>query len=115
MGNIDPTYFQDPHTSKSYLIWKQGKFSILKFFSTSDGNGATPPEKYTPIWAVELTTNGLSIISDRVELLKNDPDSWEGILVEGPWMIYQYGYYFLFYSANEYGTKNVYFMVTCYL
>lgn len=35
-------------------------------------------------------------------ILKNDPASWEGPLVEGPWIIKKDNVCFLFYSANGY-------------
>jgi phage-related protein len=96
-----------PRQAKATSFGKKASLTFVDFPNFSDGNGANPPEKYTPIWAVEVTADGLEIISNRVEILKNDPTSWEGILVEGPWMIYQYGYYYLFYSANGYASTLV--------
>jgi len=92
VGYIDATYFYDRPSNKSYITWKE------------DGNGLDPPETYTPIWANQLSADGLSLIGDKVSILENDPSSWEGILVEGPWVIYTKGYYYLFYSANMYAT-----------
>jgi beta-xylosidase len=89
MGMIDPTYYVD--NGIGYLIWKE------------DGNGANPPEKYTPIWLRALNANGLSFASTpKVEILRNDPSSWEGPLVEAPWIIFENNFYYLFYSANGY-------------
>jgi hypothetical protein len=82
VGNIDPTYFEDPVLG-NFLIWKE------------DGNGRIPPEKYTPIWAQQLSEDGLSFYpgSQKVDILQNDPNSWEGPLVEAPWMISRGGMY----------------------
>eukprot|EP01118_Nematostelium_gracile_P017444 TRINITY_DN744_c0_g1_i1.p1 TRINITY_DN744_c0_g1~~TRINITY_DN744_c0_g1_i1.p1 ORF type:complete len:328 (-),score=72.21 TRINITY_DN744_c0_g1_i1:130-1113(-) len=89
MGMIDPTYYND--NGVGYLIWKE------------DGNGANPPEKYTPIWLRPLNPDGLSFTdTPKMEILHNDPGSWEGPLVEAPWVIYENNYYYLFYSANGY-------------
>jgi len=92
VGMIDPTYFYDDVTNSGYVFWKE------------DGNGRNPPEKYTPIWAQPVTSDGLKLIGSRSFILQNDPSSWEGILVEGPWVIKAYDSYYLFYSANMYAT-----------
>lgn len=39
-------------------------------------------------------------------ILQNDPNSWEGPLVEGPWVIRKESEYFLFYSANGYASDK---------
>jgi beta-xylosidase len=50
-----------------------------------------------------LNYDGLSVHSSEgwVPLIKQD-ESWEGDLVEGPWIIHRNNYYYLFYSANSY-------------
>jgi beta-xylosidase len=53
-----------------------------------------------------LSVDGLALIGNRTELLHNDPDSWEGPLVEGPWVIHAKEYYYLFYSANGYASDK---------
>lgn len=88
MGVIDPNFFRDPQTGKQYLIWKD------------DGNGATPASA-TPLWIQELSADGLTRLGEPKALLRNDLP-WEGNLVEGPWMTYHDGFYYLFYSANAY-------------
>jgi len=94
VGMIDPTYWYEESTDKQYVIWKE------------DGNGRVPPEMYTPIWLQELSLNASALVGERTEILANDPSSWEGILVEGPWLIKppNSSYYFLFYSGNGYAT-----------
>jgi beta-xylosidase len=99
VGNIDPTFFDDVATGKKYVIWKE------------DGNGATPPEKYTPIWAAEVSADALKIIGDKIKLLENDPNSWEGPLVEAPWVVKHNGTYYLFYSGNGYASSAVRIML----
>lgn len=89
VGNIDPTAFFDETENRWYLIWKE------------DGNGATPPEPHTPIWAQMLGADGLTVIGERHMLLWNDLP-WEGNLVEAPWVVQYGGMYYLFYSANAF-------------
>lgn len=69
-----------------------------------DGNSIGIP---TPIWANQVSDDGLSLVGEKVELLSNNPNSWEGPLIEGPWVIKTGGYYYLFYSANGYATDKV--------
>jgi len=89
VGMIDPTMYYDSPNDAYWLIWME------------DGNGATPPEKHTPIWAQKLTDDGLALVGERTMILYNTL-TWEGPLVEGPWLIYTRNYYYLFYSANAY-------------
>jgi hypothetical protein len=73
---IDPHYFKDPVSGLSYLFWKE------------DANGLQPPRNYTAIWLRQLTPDGLHFIGPQTLVLQNDPLSWEGGLVEAPWVIY---------------------------
>jgi arabinan endo-1,5-alpha-L-arabinosidase len=56
----------------------------------------------TPIHAQRLSDTGELIGEDSVVLV-NDQD-WEGHLIEGPWVTYQEGRYWLFYAGNDFGT-----------
>jgi beta-xylosidase len=96
VGMIDPHYFKDPLSGKSYLFWKE------------DANGLNPPKNYTPIWVRQLTSDGLHFVGTQVMVLQNDPTSWEGGLVEAPWVVYlsDWGFYYLFYSANVFDTPH---------
>jgi len=88
MGNIDPHLVVDGNAPNDvYLVWKE------------DGNGATPPEQYTPIWAQLLDLANMTLVNEKHELIVND-QPWEGMLVEAPWIIQYNKTYFLFYSAN---------------
>ncbi len=87
-GVIDASYFLDDD-GKQYLLYK------------IDGNATGGP---TPIFLRELTADGLSFASGSVpvELIRNDPATWEGGVVEAPWLIRRDGSYYLFYSGNVY-------------
>lgn len=56
----------------------------------------------TPIHAQMLSETGELIGEDTVVLV-NDQD-WEGHLIEGPWVSFQEGRYWLFYAGNDFGT-----------
>jgi len=92
-GYIDATFFRDTD-STPYLIWK------------TDGNAHG---LHTPIWQAKLdaASNGTRLAgsgdnSTWTQLITND-ESWEGPLVEAPWMIKHQasGNYYLFYSGSE--------------
>lgn len=88
-GAIDAHYFL-ASTGKHYVLWKV------------DGNAVGAS---TPIKIQELAGDGLSLVGSPATILSNTL-SWEGALVEGPWMIETGGYYYLFYSANGYNTAS---------
>ncbi|WP_185965218.1 family 43 glycosylhydrolase [Glacieibacterium frigidum] len=56
----------------------------------------------TPIHAQRLSETG-ELIGEDALVLANDLD-WEGHLIEGPWVTYQQGRYWLFYAGNDFGT-----------
>ena len=83
LGVIDPSMVV--HDGVPHLIWKD------------DGNAVGMP---TPIWIQELAGDGLSLKGNPHLLISNDASSWEGGVVEGPWMLHRQGYYYLFYSVR---------------
>jgi beta-xylosidase len=86
-GTIDPDPFRD-EDGRQYLYFK------------NDGNCCNMS---TNIFAQELAPDGLSLIGEPVQLLENDR-AWEGGVVEAPTMFKHDGKYYLFYSANDYGS-----------
>ena len=87
-GVIDVHEFEAPDGTR-YLLWKV------------DGNAVGAP---TPIKIQRLAANGLSLTGTPTTILSNTL-SWEGAVVEGPWMIFEGGFYYLFYSANGYASS----------
>jgi beta-xylosidase len=87
-GLIDATYFHDPVSGRSFVIWKEDKNDLV-------------PQQKTGLVMQELTPDGLKAIGPRRRLLQNDCP-WEGVLIEGPSMIYRAGYYYVFFSGNAY-------------
>ena len=55
----------------------------------------------TPIFAQQLSADGATLLGERVQVLEND-QPWEGHLIEGPWVTYQQGRYWLFYAGNDF-------------
>ena len=91
LGVIDATQFTDDDGSK-WLI------------SKIDGNSQGKP---TPILIRKLAANGTSFAagSSAKQILVNDPATWEGGVVEAPWVVKRDGKYFLIYSGNVYDAR----------
>jgi GH43 family beta-xylosidase len=87
-GVIDASFFEDADGSR-WLAYK------------IDGNAHARP---TPIFIRELAPDGLSFAagSSPTQILVNDPGTWEGGVVEAPWIVERSGVYYLFYSGNVY-------------
>ena len=86
-GVIDATFFEDEDGSR-WLLYK------------IDGNSVGQP---TPILGRQLADDGLSFAPGaEVQLLVNDGSSWEGGVIEAPWVVKRDGTYFVFYSGNVY-------------
>jgi hypothetical protein len=88
-GAIDPSVFAASDGSH-WLLWK------------SDGDCCGMP---TEIYAQELSPDGLSTAGPPHALI-GASQQWEGGLVEGPSMLEANGVFWLFYSANLWGTPN---------
>jgi GH43 family beta-xylosidase len=85
VGLIDASALVTPQAA--YLVWKE------------DGNAQGAP---TPIKMRELAGNGLAFASATTTTLITNDKTWEGNLVEGPFVIEHDGSYYLFYSGNAY-------------
>lgn len=87
-GVIDATFFEDDDGSR-WLFYK------------IDGNAQG---QATPIFVRRLAPDGLSFApgSAPVQVLTNNPATWEGGVVEAPWVVKRDGRYFMFYSGNVY-------------
>ncbi len=81
-GSIDAVPFTDARGVR-WLLWKE------------DGNSRKLP---TPIWIQRLSEDGLKLVGERREILRNDVP-WEGAVVEGPFVLRRGEYYYLFYSG----------------
>jgi beta-xylosidase len=88
-GSIDPNPIRAADGAL-YLYWK------------NDGNCCGKPVQ---LWAQRLSPDAASLPGAPVALLTNTK-SWQGNLIEAPEMVSHDGRYFLFYSANDYGSDK---------
>jgi xylan 1,4-beta-xylosidase len=84
LGSIDAMAVEDEHGHR-YLVWKE------------DGNSRNQP---TILWTQRLSVDGTRLVGSRKELIRNDPLSWEGGVVEGPFILRRDNWFYLFYSGN---------------
>lgn len=82
-GSIDPVPVTDENDQR-YLVWKE------------DGNSQRRP---TILWAQRLTPDGLKLVGEPKEILRNDAP-WEGAVIEGPFIVHRGEWFYLFYSGN---------------
>ena len=68
----------------------------------ADGNCCNKP---TSIWSVQLSSDLQSTVGQPTKLLSND-QGWEGAVVEAPSMVHVGGTFYLFYSGNDWSTKD---------
>jgi len=80
--NIDPMAFDDPRTGRKYLFWGSG---------------------FQPIRVQELATDRLSFKagSRPVELVAAKKELPYQTLIEGAWVVYRRGFYYLFFSGEN--------------
>lgn len=83
-GSIDPAFVRDEQ-GQPFLIWKE------------DGNSI---KQATPIFAQPLSTDLLHLTGTPTRLIVNDPESWEGGVVEAPYVMRHKGRFYLFYAGN---------------
>jgi beta-xylosidase len=88
-GSIDPSVFVDDDGT-AYLLWK------------SDANSRGGQ---TWLYNQRLSPDGLALEGEPVRLITADT-RWEGVLVEAPTLWKHEGRYYLFYSANDYASRN---------
>lgn len=84
-GSIDPAFMRDENGTP-YLIWKE------------DGNSQHKP---TPIWAQPLTSDLLHLVGEKKQLIVNEPATWEGGVVEAPYVMRHEGHYYMFYAGSS--------------
>jgi xylan 1,4-beta-xylosidase len=83
MGSIDAAFIRD-EANKPFLIWKE------------DGNDRQQP---TWLYAQELNSDGVKLIGKPKKLFRNT-ESWEKHVIEGPYVLYKNGWFYMFYSGN---------------
>ena len=89
-GSIDPHRFVD-RDGAAYLLWK------------NDGNCCGLA---TELWAQRLDGDGLQLAGKPSRLGVRNDAAWEGDLIEAPTLWRDKDTYYLFYSANDYGSSS---------
>ena len=84
VGSIDAFPIRDEN-GKLFVVWKE------------DGNSVGKP---TPLWAQQMDEKTFKLVGERREILRNDPNTWEGNLVEGPYIMRRNGWFYMFYAGN---------------
>ncbi len=84
VGSIDAFPIRNEN-GKLFVVWKE------------DGNSVNKP---TPLWAQELDEKNYKLVGEKKEILRNDPNSWEGNLVEGPFIMRRGEWFYMFYAGN---------------
>ena len=94
VGSIDAMAVADERGGR-YLVWKEDGNSRCPTSENPDGK-CQP----TLNWAQRLSPDGLKLVGEKVELIRNDPKSWEGHVVEGAFILRRGEWFYLFYSGN---------------
>lgn len=89
VGSIDAMPIRDENGQR-YLVWKE------------DGNSRKLP---TPLWAQPLSEDGLKLVGERKEILRNEAP-WEAHLIEGPFILRRQDWFYMFYSADACCGRN---------
>ena len=89
-GSIDASAIRDEN-GKLFVVWKE------------DGNSVNKP---TLIWAQQFDDKTYKLIGEKQEILRNDRNTWEAQLVEGPYILRRDGWFYLFYSGAACCTKD---------
>ena len=94
VGSIDAMAVTDDRTGARYLVWKEDGNSRCKDIHTREGC------QLTRNWVQRLSENGLELLGKAEELIRNDPKTWEGHVVEGAFILRRNNWFYLFYSGN---------------
>jgi len=93
---IERFLFMQPLISAALANWRQVQAVLASF-----GNDTLLDAMTTPIFAQRLSRDGRALVGDRIKVLEND-QPWEGHLIEGPWVTYQQGRYWMLYAGNDF-------------
>ena len=94
-------FLMQPLIEAALANWSQVRSTLVDF-------GLAPAildAMSTPIRAQRLAEDGRSLVGEDKIVLCNDLD-WEGHLIEGPFVTFQQGRYWLFYAGNDFSTPS---------
>jgi hypothetical protein len=93
---IERFFLMQPLISAALANWPRLKAALREA-----GHTELLETMRTPIFAQQLAPDGSSLIGERVPVLEND-QAWEGHLIEGPWVTFQRGRYWMIYAGNDF-------------
>jgi hypothetical protein len=94
-------FLMHPFIEAALANWTQVRAALVEF-----GLAATILDAMsTPIRAQAIADDGRSLTGADKVVLCNDLD-WEGHLIEGPFVTFQQGRYWLFYAGNDFSTPS---------
>ena len=93
---IERFFLMQPLISAALANWPR-----VKTVLADAGQDQLLESMRTPIFAQRLASDGASLIGERVQVLEND-QPWEGHLIEGPWVTFQRGRYWIIYAGNDF-------------
>jgi arabinan endo-1,5-alpha-L-arabinosidase len=96
---IERFFWMQPLIEAALANWRPVQKALESFGLA----GAILESMRTPIYAQRLADDGASLLGEPTIVLANDQD-WEGHLIEGPWVTFQKGRYWLFYAGNDFST-----------
>ena len=127
LGCIDQTYFKDPQTGKGYLLWKTDillpfrwnlKFFQISsniYFSSSTGfiqeldeSGTSFKNGSSKLKIIETDQLGNIFRSEKLHCVFRPEENGT---VEGLWLMFKEGTYYLFYSASAFQLPTYRMMV----
>ncbi len=94
-------FLMHPLIEAALANWQRVKDALIEF-------GLAPAileAMSTSIRAQRIANDGRSMINESKIVLCNDLD-WEGHLIEGPFVTFQDGRYWLFYAGNDFSTPS---------
>jgi hypothetical protein len=94
-------FLMQPLIEAALANWTQLRRALVDFGLASKILDAMS----TPIRAQRLAGDGRSLTGENKVVLCNDLD-WEGHLIEGPFVTFQEGRYWLFYAGNDFSTPS---------
>jgi len=89
-GSIDSTPFRD-EDGRLWLVWK------------NDGNCCGLRTRF---YLQEMTPDGTGLVGEPTDLGVQNDQPWERHVIEAPTLLRYDGTYYLFYSANDYNSRN---------
>jgi hypothetical protein len=92
-------FLMQPLIEAALANWSRVKAALLE----SNLAPAIVDAMTTPIRARRLAPDGRSLVGEDRVVLANDLD-WEGHLIEGPFVTWQEGQYWMFYAGNDFST-----------